>query len=307
MIENYQLPITNYPKTDMKVSIVEGRVLTWRMIVFALASIVLMFADHRLGYLEAIRIHLLALVYPVQYLVNLPVKTGQWLSMSASSRIKLIEENAKLRDENLRLRVALQKFEDLKSENERLRRLLGSSITVGERVQVAEVLAVDLDRSKRKILINKGKGDNVFTNQPVIDAQGVMGQVTHVGLFSSIVMLITDPDHELPVQVVRTGLRTIAKGMGTLNRLSLLYLSNTGLNTGIKVGDLIVTSGVGQKFPKGYPVGTVIEVTPDIGKPYAQVQALPRATLERNREVLLVWEKKPSSINYNELTRKNDI
>ena len=276
----------------MKPSIIEGQALTARLVVFIIASLIFMIADQRFGYLETFRAHLLALVYPIQYVVNLPVKAGQWLSNSASSRIKLLEENTKLRDENLRLQVRLQKFEDLKSENQRLRRLLGSSVRFDEQVQVAEVLAVDLDPSRRKtIVIDKGRNHGVFPNQPVIDAQGVMGQVIHVGPISSTVMLITDPDHELPVQVVRTGLRTVAKGMGTINRLSLLYLSHIGLSTGVKVGDLIVTSGVGQKFPKGYPVGTVIEVNPDIGKPYAQVHALPRATLERNREVLLVWKK----------------
>jgi rod shape-determining protein MreC len=287
--ETFNLNFQLKQGAEMKPSIIEGRALTVRMVVFVLASIALMGVDRRLDYLGTVRTHLLALVYPIQYLVNLPVKAGQWLSMSATSRINLLEENAQLREEKLRLQVTLQKFQDLKSENERLRRLLGASVRVGERVQVAEVLAVELEQSRRKILIDKGKNHGVFINQPVIDAQGVMGQVVHVGPISSTVMLITDPDHELPVQVIRTGLRTVAKGMGTVNRLSLLYLSNIGLNTGIKVGDLIVTSGVGGKFPKSYPVGTVIEVIPDIGKPYAQVHALPRAALERNREVLLVW------------------
>ncbi len=275
----------------MKPSVINGRSLALKMIIFVLLSITLMITDTRFGYLTTVRTYLLGIVYPLQYLVDMPIKAGQWLSKSASSRNQLLSENTKLREENLQLQVALQKFEHLKDENNRLRYLLDSSKEVGERVQVAEVLAVDLELSKRNILINKGKNSDVFINQPVIDAKGVMGQITQIGLFSSVVMLITDPEHELPVQVVRTGLRTIAKGMGTLNRLSLLYLSNTGLNTGIKVGDLIVTSGIGQKFPKGYPVGTVIEVTPDIGKPYAQVHALPRAILERNREVLLVWKK----------------
>ncbi|MFK5970565.1 MAG: rod shape-determining protein MreC [Candidatus Marithrix sp.] len=272
-------------------SVINGRSLALKTIIFVLLSITLMITDVRFGYLTTVRTYLLGVVYPLQYLVDMPIKIGQWLSKSASSRNQLLNENTKLRTENLQLQVALQKFEHLKNENKRLRYLLDSSKEVGERVQVAEVLAVDLEQSRRNILINKGKNSNVFINQPVIDAKGVMGQITQIGLFSSVVMLITDPEHELPVQVVRTGLRTIAKGMGTLNRLSLLYLSNTGLNTGIKVGDLIVTSGIGQKFPKGYPVGTVIEVTPDIGKPYAQVHALPRAILERNREVLLVWKK----------------
>jgi len=263
--------------------------LSLRLLVFLLASIVLMIADHRLDYLRIVRTHLLGLVYPIQYLVNLPIKTGQWLSMTATNRFVLIEENERLRAEKQQLQVTLQKFDALKSENERLRRLLGSPLKVGERVQMAEVLAVELEHSRRKITINKGKNDSVFVNQAVIDGHGVMGQVIHVGLFSSTVMLITDPEHELPVQVVRTGLRTIAKGIGAVNRLSLLGISNTGLNTGIKVGDLIVTSGAGEKFPKDYPVGTVIDVTPDIGQPFASVQALPRAVLERNSEVLLVW------------------
>ncbi|MCK5524291.1 MAG: rod shape-determining protein MreC [Thiomargarita sp.] len=263
-----------------------------RVIIFVVVSIALMIADHRLSYLEVVHTHLLTIVYPIQYLVDLPVKASKWLSVSVGGRIQLFDDNAKLRDKNIRLQVVLQRFQALKKENERLRRLLDSSVkVVDKRVQLAEVVAVDLDPSTRKILINKGKNDNVFVDQPVIDAQGVMGQITHVGLFSSTVMLITDSEHELPVQVERTGKRTIAKGMGTVNRLSLLYIANIGLNMNIKVGDLIVTSGIGKKFPKGYPVGTVIEVIPDIGKPYAQVQALPKAALKHNREVLLIWEK----------------
>jgi len=275
----------------MKSSLIEGRALTLRVVLCIVVSMALMMADYRFSYLETVRTYLLSLAYPIQYLVDLPVKASQWLSLSVSSRFQLLEENAKLQDENLRLQVALQKFQALEDENERLQRLLGSSVKVGEKVQIAEILAVDLGPSKRKILINKGKNDGIFLDQPVIDAMGVMGLVIRAGSFSSIVMLITDPDHELPVQVVRTGLRTVAKGMGTVNRLSLLYIPNIGLNMSIKVGDLIVTSGFGKKFPKNYPVGTVIEVIPDIGKPYAQVQALPKAALERNREVLLLWKK----------------
>ncbi len=274
----------------------EERKLVLRLIVFLFASIALMLTDHNSDYLKTVRAQLLGGVYPIQYLVNWPVKAGQSLSKNLNSHFQLLGENANLRDDNLRLQVKLQKFEDIKNENQRLRRLLGASEKLGERVEVAEVLAVNINQSRRKILINKGLSDGVFTHQPVIDAQGVIGQVIEVGIFSSIVMLITDPEHELPVQVVRTGLRTVAKGMGTVNRLSLLYLSNTELNTSIKVGDLIVTSGAGQKFPKGYLVATVIQVNPDIGKPYAQGQAQPRSALERNWEVLLVWQLEPSTV-----------
>jgi rod shape-determining protein MreC len=283
----------------------EERALVLRLIVFLFASIVLILTDHNTDYLKTVRTQLLAGVYPIQYLVDWPVKAGQSLSKSLNSRFQLLGENANLREDNLRLQVKLQRFEDIINENKRLRRLLNASKKSGERVEVAEVLAVEINQSRRKILINKGLSDGVFTHQPVIDAQGVIGQVIQVGINSSIVMLITDPEHELPVQVVRTGLRTVAKGMGTVNRLSLLYLSNTGLNTGIKVGDLIVTSGAGQKFPKGYPVATVIQVNPDIGKPYAQGQAQPRSTLERNREVLLIWQLEKSTVTNNDFKTTN--
>lgn len=276
----------------MRSSAIEGRTLNIRVMLFILASLILMISDHRFEYLQTVRTQLLTLVYPIQYLVNLPLKTGQWLSNNASRRIKLLEENAKLHEENLRLKVGLQKYQHLNKENKRLRQLLHSSTKLGERVMLAEILAVELDSAKRDITINKGSKHGVFMNQPVIDAQGIIGQVTQVGMFSSIVMLITDYNHQLPVQIERTGLRTVAKGMGTVNRLSLLYISNIGLNHGIKVGDLLVTSGFGDKFPKGYPVATVIDVTPDIGKPYAQVQASPLAKLEQNNEVLLVWKTK---------------
>ncbi len=283
----------------------EERALVLRLIVFLSASIALMLTDYNTNYLKIVRAQLLGGVYTIQYLVNWPVKAGQSLAKSLNSRFQLLEENENLREDTLRLQVKLQKFEALKAENQRLRRLLGASAKFQERVEMAEVLAVDINQSRRKILINKGLSDGVFTHQPVIDAQGVIGQVIQVGRFSSIVMLITDPEHELPVQVVRTGLRTVAKGMGTINRLSLLYLSNTGLNTGIKVGDLIVTSGAGQKFPKGYPVATVIQVNPDIGKPYAQGQALPKSALERNREVLLIWKLEPTSVIDDEFQTTN--
>ena len=269
--------------------------LSLQLGLLVVVSIVLMFADrYQWNYLEIARAQLLTLVYPVQYLVDLPVRAGQWLSVTASSYSQLLNERNRLRAENTQLQVTLQKFAALKNENTRLRRLLGSARKTNEKTQIAEVLAVELDSldpSKRKIIIDKGERDKVCLNQPVIDAYGVVGQVTRLGPLTSVVTLITDPSHELPVQVVRTGLRSVAKGGGVVNRLSLLYLSNTGLNMGIKVGDLIVTSGSGGHFPKDYPVGTVVEINPDIGTPHAQVQAIPRSALERNREVLLVWSE----------------
>lgn len=275
----------------MKPLFTQGPYPFLKITFFTLISVTLMVIDYHWDYLKNLRMHLLTVVYPAQYIVNLPVKTGQWLTMSLRTQQQLLEENNRLHEHNLRLQVALQKLQDLEGENERLRHLLGASIKTGERVRVAEVLAVELDPFRRKIIINKGKKDDVFEGQPLLDAQGVIGQIDNVGEISSTAILITDTTHQLPVQVVRTGLQTVAKGMGSTNRLALLYLPNTGINANIKVGDLLVTSGLGGKFPAGYPVGTVIEVNPDISQPYAQVHANPKALLERNREVLLVWKQ----------------
>jgi len=266
----------------------QGRASALQTVLLCLISLGLMTVDHRFDYLRTARYYLSLVVYPLEYVIHFPVKAGYWLSTNLATQYHLIQENAKLHEENLLLRVSLQRLDDLYSENNRLRELLGSSKKVGERVSIAEVLAVDLDPDARKIRINKGTHHGVFEGQPLVDAQGVMGQVVHTDLLSSVVMLITDPSHALPLQFVRTGLRTIAVGLGTLNQLDLLYLPN---NAPITIGDLLVTSGFGEKFPVGYPVGRVVEFKTDVGQPYAQVRAVPSARLERNREVLLVWTK----------------
>ena len=171
-------------------------------------------------------------------------------------------------------------------ENQQLRALLESSKTIGERVLIAELLSVDLDPYKREIVINKGSREGVYAGQPIIDASGVMGQVVHVGPFSSTALLITDPSHALPVQVNRNGLRAIAVGVGSENYIELPHLPN---NADILVGDLLVSSGLGCVFPTGYPVGRITQIDTDPSLPFAKVIAEPTARLNRSREVLLVW------------------
>jgi len=245
-----------------------------------------MVLDQRFHYLDSVRAQVSPLPYSVQYLVNSSVNLSKHLLDTISARISLEDKNATLRKENMLLHVRLQKFSELQQENERLRILLNSSQRLGEKVLIAEVLAVDLEPFTRKLTINKGSRHGAYPGQAVIDAQGILGKLVHVGPISSVMMLITDINHELPIQVARTGLRTIAAGMGLTNRLSLLSLPN---NAKVKKNDILITSGLGGQFPVGYPVGTVVDVEPDIGKPYAQVQAIPFSRLELNREVLLLW------------------
>ena len=253
---------------------------------FIIISIATMYLDHRQGHLQLVRSTLSTLVYPIQAVVNLPVAMGRWASDSIVTRSRLIEENTRLREVHKLLNSRLQRFEVLEEENKRLRKLLGSTINFNERVMIAELLAVELEQYRKMIEINKGSRDGVFDGQPVVDAQGIIGQVIHVGPFSSNVLMITDPSHSIPVQVNRNGLRAIAVGTGQDDALLLEHLPT---NSDIHVGDLLVSSGLGRRFPRGYPVGTVTSIELEPGAAFGTITVKPSGMLAQNREVLLVW------------------
>lgn len=257
-----------------------------RLAIVTIISIALMMVDHRQHNLESIRASASLLIYPLQYLVDLPVSITQWAGENFSSRESLLDDNQKLRIQQTLLLARLQKLAALKVENVRLRELLKSSKKVGESVLIGELLAVDLEPFTRQIIINKGGQDEVFLGQPLLDAGGVMGQIVHVGPFSSTAMLITDPNHAIPVHVNRNGLRAIVVGTGATDLLEIPYLPNSA---DIEIGDLLTSSGLGGRFPPDYPVAEVTAVHKDPSQPYAVVYAKPAANLERSREVLLVW------------------
>lgn len=254
--------------------------------VFVVVSLVLMTVDHRQHHLETVRAALNVALSPLEYLLGVPGATGEWLGGIFATRVSLEKENAALHARQLLLDARMEKMAALEAENERLRKLLDSSVRVGERVLVAELLAVDFDPFAQDIKINKGSRDGVSVGQPIVDAEGVMGQVVHVGPFSSTAMLITDASHAIPVAVNRNGLRAIAMGTGSSERLDI---PNLPLNADIQEGDLLVTSGLGGGFPAGYPVATVEKVERNPGRSFAHVSARPTARLEQSREVLLVW------------------
>lgn len=248
-----------------------------------------MVMDHKYHSLESLRSALSVVVYPLQLTLELPTTMSDWFSESLASRRSLQEENDSLQTQQLMQKVQMQKLAALEAENIRLRELLDSSFKVGEKVLIAELLSVNLDPYKHQIVINKGKENDVYPGQPILDAKGVMGQIVHVGPYTSTAMLITDSSHAIPVQVNRNGLRTIALGTGTINRLELPYIPN---NADIRPGDLLITSGLGGHFPPGYPVAEVSAVQHDPGHTFSLVAATPLAELNRSREVLLVWPGK---------------
>lgn len=245
-----------------------------------------MMLDHRQHHLEYVRAVLSVFVYPVQYVVNLPITAGEWFSEGLTSRQDLLEENSSLQAQNLLLKRELQKLEILESENNRLRELLDSSLKVEERVLVAEILAIDLAPFSQQIVINKGSRDNVHSGQTILDSDGVIGQVVHVNPLNSTAMLITDPSHAVPVENNRNGLRAIAVGTGKPDHLEL---PNIHRNADIQKGDLFITSGLGGRFPPNYPVGRISKIERSPDQQFVEVTLQPTAHLESSRQVLLLW------------------
>lgn len=259
---------------------------TARLVLLSLASVLLMTADHRGNYLDRIRAALSVLTYPIQTVASFPADAGSWIAEEVTGRQALIEENRQLERELLAARGQLQRLAALRQENARLRELLDTAERRDEQAVVSEIERVDLDPFSHRVLIDRGTRDRVFEGQPVVDQSGVMGQVVETGPFSAYVMLISDPNHALPVELNRTGLRTIAFGTGSTDRLVLTDLPMTA---DVRPGDLLVTSGLGGHFPVGFPVARVTRIQRDPGQPFAQIEARPVAALDRSRLVLLIW------------------
>ena len=256
------------------------------MLVLTVLSVALMVVDARFETLKPVRSQMGLVLTPFYWLADLPVRAWEGISDQFNSRSVLIAENEKLKAEALLLQRRLQKLATLTEQNVRLRELLNSSALVDEKVLVGELIGVDPNPFTHRILIDKGGKDGVFLGQPVLDARGLMGQVVEVMPYTSRVLLLTDTTHSIPVQVNRNGLRAIASGTGNPERLELRHVADTA---DIKEGDLLVSSGLGQRFPAGYPVATVKEVIHDSGQPFAIVRAVPTAALNRSRYLLLVF------------------
>ena len=258
----------------------------FRFTLYALLSVVVMYLDQRQHYLERLRYVLQAAAYPVQLAVNSPTAAWRWLRDSAQTRDALRAENARLRSAQRDLELRSMTYEALARENGELRGLKAALPPAADRWLAAEIVNIQLSSLRQRLLIDRGAANGVFKGQAVLDDKGLIGQTTHVGPWSAEVILITDPEHAVPVRIERTGLRTIAVGAGDTTSLALPYLPG---NADIRNGDLLVTSGLGGVFPEGYPVARVSEVHRDAVQPLAQVRATPLAHLSTDGEVMLVW------------------
>lgn len=254
--------------------------------MYAILAIVLMALDRRGGWLTQARYYLSAAAYPLQLAVSSPIQAWQWTRESLTARETLQAQNTALRQRDRELSLKVMRFEALGRENAELRGLRNALPPVADHWMVAEVVDVELNGLRQRILIDRGAHNGVFRGQAVMDSYGLLGQTTRISPWSSEVILVTDPEHAVPVEIERTGVHTIAVGTGDPDSLALPYLP---ANADVKAGDLLVTSGLGGVFPQGYPVARIADVRHDSVQPLAQIRATPLARLSALREVMLVW------------------
>lgn len=262
------------------------RYQSYRAIALALLSLCLVFVDAHTNWLKPVRYYVGYVLAPSQELSSLPNVIADWLGESMHSRDSLIKENKRLKVHNMILQQQIQKQVSLEVENIQLRELFNASEVVDDKVLITSVVDINPDPYIKQVTINKGANDGVFIGQPVLDAYGLLGQVIDVMPYSSRVLMLADSNHTVPVQITRNGVRAIAMGTGSLSELELIYVPITA---DIKVGDLLVSSGLGQRYPKGYPVASVTQVNHIPGSAFLQIKAQPSAKLDRSRYLMLVF------------------
>lgn len=250
-----------------------------------LGALLLLLVDARFGLFAQGRTLLADLSHPVYRLTGVPGRLVDWAGEAFAPRETLLAENSALRAEALVLRARAQRLAALSAENLRLRELLNSTALLEENVLVAEIVGVSPDPALQTVLIDKGRGAGIEVGQAVIDAYGLFGQVVEAGYTSSRVLLISDSTHAVPAQVLRNGVRVVVEGNGRIDALEVSYVAPT---MDVRPGDLLVSSGLGQRFPGGYPVGVVESVANDPGQPFSVVLARPSAQLDRSRHVLVL-------------------
>ena len=257
-----------------------------RFLLLAILSVSLMLLDARAHHLQHIRSGLTVLLSPIQIIAAVPARLGGAVMDFFRGDQPVREELARLRAEEPLLRAKMQRYEALEAENAHLRALLGTSALVADRAVAAELREVASEPFRRTLVIAKGEKDGLYVGQPVIDAYGIRGQVSEVGVLQSRAILITDPGHAIPVQVNRNGLRAIAFGTGAPDSVSIRYLT---ASADIKQDDLLISSGIGGSFPYGYPVAKVKTIINNPNEAFLDIIATPVALLGHDKEVLLIW------------------
>ncbi len=264
---------------------------TLRLLALLAISFGLMVLDHRGGWLTATRQQASLLVQPLWMVAGWPGRMAGRLYDDAGTMRQLSAENRQLRNELLVHQARMARMRAVADDNIRLRSLLDAAQRGSLDVQLAPILNIDLDPSRQRLVLNAGSRDGVSVGQSVIDAGGLVGQVIAATPMHATVLLLTDPSHAVPVAVARSGVRLVAYGEGLGDELRLPSIP---LSSDIRQGDLLVTSGLGARFPAGFPVGTITRLEPDDSRAFLVGSVRPAAQLDRGREVLLLRKAPPA-------------
>lgn len=258
---------------------------TLRLLAYLALAVTLVVLDHRGGWLHAARRQAGVVAEPLRAAASLPATAVGGAGEYVGTVARLARENRRLRQELLVAQARMARMNTVAADNARLRMLLDAAQRARLDVQLAPILDVDLDPTRQRLVLDAGRGDGVRVGQSVIDARGLLGQVTRVGPLQSDVLLLTDPDHAVPVAIARNGVRLVAYGTGRSDRLTL---ESIPLSSDVRVGDVVVTSGMGARFPPGFPVGRIVRLEPDESRAFLRGQVQPAAQIDRGREVLLL-------------------
>ncbi len=265
----------------------EGAVSTLRLIVYLTLAMIIMVVDHRAGHLESLRNFASRIIEPAYRVAAFPAEAARAGRLAIATQQHLADENRELREALLLAQVRLNRMAALSEQNERLKALLDVGNDLGLAVRLARLIDIDLDPFRHRVVLDAGADQGVSVGQPLLDATGIMGQIVEALPNTSVALLISDPTHAIPVTVERTGLRTVAYGTGAIDRLQL---PNIPISADVKVGDRLVTSGLGGRFPAGFPVGEVREISNDESGMFAAAMARPAAALDRSGDVLLLQD-----------------
>jgi rod shape-determining protein MreC len=263
-----------------------------KLLTVALLAVLLMIVDNFTSWLKPAYSAADNLVRPLYWIANIPLRVQEWSANSLTPRSEIESDNLRLSKESLIYHGQLQRMSDLAAENMRLRRLLNATELLQDSVLVTEVIGVSANPLRHTLTVDRGSADNVFVGQPLLDAEGLMGQIITVHKNHSTALLITDSNHALPVQVLRNGLRSIAEGRADYNRLNLKFVSPTA---DIREGDKLVSSGLGGLYPAGYPVGTVLSIVNKPGDNFLEIDIDPSAEIDRSRHLLLLYTSRDSA------------
>jgi rod shape-determining protein MreC len=263
-----------------------GPSLLTRLAIALSFSVIAMFVDTKVESVSTFRAYLTSIVSPLQYIADMPGAALSWSVSRFTSRQNLLEDNEALTSQITLMNEQLQRFQILQQENQNLRKLLDAPVQQEMHKMIAQLMAVDNNPYSHQIVINKGAIDGVYTGQSVLDESGIIGQVIEVGTTNSRVLLISDVTHAIPARISRNNVTLIVSGIGDVNELSLEHVPHS---TDMKEGDLLISSGLGNVFIQGYPIGVISSIVRDESQPFAQVKVVPSAQLDRIKYLLLLW------------------